>query len=329
MKKALALFGSFLILFTAQAAIKTVIGNAGTGWSNAANWTPGGIPQTGDEVIIPAGRTISVKGTIYTVPVILQIRIAGTLDFDPSGKLNLLIGSHVQLQSSSSWITSNGTSSELITINGITKYRGSTDGNINGPRYASTLTGVSPNGFDLGVLPVKLKELTGTSQNGKVQLQWLSEIETNLGNFVVERSANGRNWEQLNSTAPKGNGSKYEFTDIHPAAGINYYRLKSVDIDGHYEYSSVLSIQAQSTITNSFRYLEPAHSILISLMPGNHPALNAQIFSIDGKLQRQQQLAGGSNTSYQLPVDGLAKGMYVVVLKDRNQFVGSSKVVIR
>ena len=329
MKTALALIGSVVLFITSQAAVKTVIGNAGTGWNNAANWSPGGVPESGDEVVIPAGRTISVKGGIYPTAIILRIKIAGTLDFDPSGRLNLLSGSNVQLQSSTAWITSNGTSSELILINGVTKYRGSIDGNIQGPKYASAVTGTSPNGFDNGVLPVKLKEFTATIQGSKVLLSWMSELESELWGYKLERSSNGRSWQELSTISPKGSGSLYAFTDLQPVSGLNYYRLRSTDLDGQFEYSSILSVQMQTQSITKFQYLQPAEIILISLIAGNHPALSAQLFTFDGKLQRQQILAAGTNSSYQVSVNGLTKGMYVVVVKDRNQVLASGKVVVR
>ena len=88
-KNIVAILFSFLFYLPAHSTIKTVVGNTGTGWGNNANWSSAGVPVDGDEIIIPLGQTISVKGSFYTGTQNLEINVDGTLDFDPSGKLNL------------------------------------------------------------------------------------------------------------------------------------------------------------------------------------------------------------------------------------------------
>src|SRR4051812_21039855 len=53
-------FAAALLIFTgvnsAFAAAKTWNGSAGTDWNTAANWTPAGIPGTGDDVTCTNGN---------------------------------------------------------------------------------------------------------------------------------------------------------------------------------------------------------------------------------------------------------------------------------
>src|SRR5688572_6254628 len=74
---------------SAAATFTTVIGNAGTGWNISSNWSPAGVPVAGDSVYIPSGQVITVKGTIYAVGALIHVVVRGTLDFEPSGKLDL------------------------------------------------------------------------------------------------------------------------------------------------------------------------------------------------------------------------------------------------
>jgi hypothetical protein len=176
MKKAL-LFVLLLQAIHVQATIKIVVANLGQGWSNAANFLPSGVPQSGDTVRVPLAITISVKGNIYSVLPSLRIEVYGTLDFDPSGKLNLDYTSVVQLFATGR-ITTNGTSSEIITIGGAQKYNGQNDGTVLGPKYANggtalSVPGVDDGGFLPGVLPVKLLSFTLGTRGNEIRLSWM------------------------------------------------------------------------------------------------------------------------------------------------------------
>src|SRR5688572_19435392 len=98
MKTIYTAFFSFFIYSSVFAIKKTAIGNAGSGWNNAANWSPSGVPQGNDTATIPAGFTLSVKGNIYVgTPPGIFIDILGTLDFDNSGKIELSAAGIVNL----------------------------------------------------------------------------------------------------------------------------------------------------------------------------------------------------------------------------------------
>lgn len=76
-------------------------------------------------------------------------------------------------------------------------------------------------------------------------LNWQTASEENNAGFDIERSADGETFEKIGYVA--GNGttvetSNYNFFDEHPINGINYYRLKQMDMDGQYEYSEIRSV---------------------------------------------------------------------------------------
>ena len=39
----------------------------------------------------------------------------------------------------------------------------------------------------------------------------------------------------------------YQFTDDNPVQGLNFYRLKQVDIDGNFTYSNIVSLNFENT----------------------------------------------------------------------------------
>ncbi len=95
-------------------------------------------------------------------------------------------------------------------------------------------------------LPVELTEFTGSVQQGRARLEWTTTAETNSSHFELERSLDGRNYTRIARLQAAGNSFStrhYSFTDGERLAENNYYRLKSVDRDDHYKYSSVVLLK--------------------------------------------------------------------------------------
>jgi trimeric autotransporter adhesin len=95
-----------------------------------------------------------------------------------------------------------------------------------------------------GTLPVKLSSFTVTKTDNAAKLNWATAFELNSSHFVIERSTNGSNWYSIGTVAAKGNSTvttSYEMYDNAAARGINYYRLRQVDINGQFEISTVRS----------------------------------------------------------------------------------------
>lgn len=70
----------------------------------------------------------------------------------------------------------------------------------------------------------------------KVDVDWEVASENSDNRFVVERSYNGRNFEEIGSGQVRMEGSgdlnsglSYVLTDLKPMPGKNYYRLKQID----------------------------------------------------------------------------------------------------
>ena len=182
----LLFFITCLLSSQAFSEIKTAISNSSNGWSVASNWFPSGVPAHGDTIIIPVTFSLSVKGNIYnSTPPKLIIYVYGTLDFDPAGRIELADESEVYVYPGGS-ISTNGSSSERIIINGLTKFNGQTDGNISGPLFANASTGASPSGFvTFSVLPVKLVQFSHELESNNIQLHWTLIQETGILNYEL------------------------------------------------------------------------------------------------------------------------------------------------
>lgn len=95
------------------------------------------------------------------------------------------------------------------------------------------------------ILPVELIGFFGAVVGGAVQLNWETSYEYNSKEFIVQRSSDLMNYQDLGvvpAIGDSGERTKYSFVDPFPLQGVNYYRLKKVDRNGTFEYSKVLDI---------------------------------------------------------------------------------------
>ena len=100
-------------------------------------------------------------------------------------------------------------------------------------------------------LPVRLISFNLAKAENLVEVEWKISEAANVGHFTVEHSINGKSgWKSGANVAYIDGQSDYKFIDESPAPGINYYRLKTTDLDGSFEYSSIKSITMEEIQTS-------------------------------------------------------------------------------
>ena len=182
-------------------------------------------------------------------------------------------------------------------------------------------------------LPVNLAAFNVVKAGSTAQLSWKTLSEINNKGFAVERSADGITWNQLqfvNASTSGSNGASYSATDNSPLSGVNYYRLKQVDNDGKFTYSSTASVNFGSTDVVGFSfYPNPAKSqINVALQTVQSSNASLSIVNVDGKTVKTIALTSQqSNSNIQISVSDIAKGNYFLVLKDGST-VKSSKILV-
>jgi len=158
-------------------------------------------------------------------------------------------------------------------------------------------------------------------------LQWSTVSESNNRGFVVERSSNGTSWDSLAfvvSTSP-ANGAQYSYTDLNPGSNSVYYRLKQVDIDGHFSYSVIRMISFNSSAKISV-YPNPVRSSfkIISEKPIDVNA-KAFIYNYSGKLVRK---LNSNELNNPVNVNNLLSGNYFIKLENGDEKIQVSFIKI-
>ncbi len=117
-------------------------------------------------------------------------------------------------------------------------------------------------------LPIELIDFNCNLINpNTIQLNWKTATELNSHYFSIERSTDAINYQTIGNVIAAGNSlsiKNYSFIDEHALKDISYYRLKSVDIDGTYEYSPICSVTngGFDTFDNISIYPNPTNSLL-------------------------------------------------------------------
>jgi hypothetical protein len=209
----------------------------------AADAAPGSTSVTRVTGTALTGNSNNSIKRYYTINPSTNSGLNATLVFkydDRTAELNSLTESTLQLFKStdagSTWTLGAGTldaTANTITLNGITDFSMWTAGSSTSP------------------LPVELTSLTASVSGRDIALAWKTATEVNVSKFVVERSLNGK-WSTAGDVAAFGNSSSprnYSFVDKNLAVGKYTYRLKMVDNDGTYEYSTIMATAEVSVPT--------------------------------------------------------------------------------
>ncbi|WP_426493384.1 T9SS type A sorting domain-containing protein [Hymenobacter sp. 102] len=142
------------------------------------------------------------------------------------------------------------------------------------------------------LLPVQLVAFTARAQRGGVALQWRTASEINSDYFEVERSLDGRRFAPVGRVAARGNSTtlqQYAFTDATPPAGLLYYRLHQLDIDGTGHYSSV-EVVTDSSFGGLTLYPNPATATLqVQFRDALKGPITLRILDATGRVVWQQQ----------------------------------------
>jgi hypothetical protein len=96
------------------------------------------------------------------------------------------------------------------------------------------------------ILPVELSNFSSSINNGKVELSWKTSTENNNYGFDLERKfENNSDWIKIGFVKGSGNSNSpnsYSFLDSPLEIGTYKYRLKQIDLDGHFKYSNEIEV---------------------------------------------------------------------------------------
>jgi hypothetical protein len=181
-------------------------------------------------------------------------------------------------------------------------------------------------------LPVVLGSFSASlSTDNSVLVNWTTEQEVNSSYFSVERSSSGSDFKDIGTVAAKGNSaivSTYSFTDNSAQNGVNYYRLKMVDLDGSFVYSQV-SVVNSELVQNVRVFPNPASNYIYITLGGSVPTSSVRLLDLTGKILQEQRINSTTlNSTISMPVSNYAHGIYILQAIKADGTKWSTKITI-
>ncbi len=170
------------------------------------------------------------------------------------------------------------------------------------------------------ILPVKLISFTATTNGENNNLHWSTAEEKNSKYFEIERSKDGINFYPIGKVSTKGTASinNYSYTDDSPLFPVNYYRLKIVDLDGKFEYSSI-KVLKNSNFSIGLVSNPVTTSLAFKIFSDKEEVLKSSIISSDGKkLQELSFKVYRGKQTKEVPLYNLPKGNYFLEIRRNN-----------
>jgi hypothetical protein len=190
--------------------------------------------------------------------------------------------------------------------------------------YEHTFNSVELSAFGIGnpptlyALPITLLEFNGIYQKNKGDLlSWKVTNQVNVNSYELESSTDGIHFAKTGSVTAINNNShdiSYDYLDLNYVQGNNYYRLKTIDNDGHFVYSSIVLINVNEKGSSIIIYPNPVKDILFVNHKGGSKEIKILVSDATGRVVYQSKTM--VNNPLKIPVRNLSKGEYILRIYD-------------
>lgn len=193
------------------------------------------------------------------------------------------------------------------------------------PNNSLIFAGGIGDGFDFNqflqspIFAVELLSFDGIYDNGESWLTWITETEINNSHFELERSVDGRLFEQIAAVPGAGTTSEmqiYEYRDPVAYLALEqqklYYRLRQVDFDGRFAYSNVVEVRLSPILNSARVFPNPvSKTLFLQLQASVNYPVSVQLFDLHGRQIRQSSFPASPGANlFQVELGDLPEGAY-------------------
>lgn len=177
---------------------------------------------------------------------------------------------------------------------------------------------------DATFLPIELLDFRARLQHKNTALlEWETGSEENINGFYIEQALPSTGipvFEEIAFVGSKGaaNIASYYTHEVpNLVAGVHYFRLKQVEEDGYYTYSTIRAVRVNKDYASVVMYPNPTnHTVTIEL--GAFPKENVTIDILNNLGQTVLTKKNRRTQSIQLDLSQLASTSYMVKVKFGN-----------
>ena len=159
-----------------------------------------------------------------------------------------------------------------------------------------------------------------------VKLQWATTNEYLPSKYVVERSNDGRQFEEMSDLKSQNkNNNTYQYDDTDPKMGRAFYRIKHLESDGKISYSeikkSVIYINGSEPV---MAYPNPVgNQLFVELLDVENTEGVIEVYNAQGSLVASQKFTK-EQARYEISTAALSAGNYILRIR---QSSGETKAI--
>jgi hypothetical protein len=293
------------ILVPAQLVSKTN-GN----WTSSNTWEPAAVPAAGSELVIMPDHQVTIGSNLTYTGDPMRVDVHGTWRFNGGGAKITLPDNSLIIVHPGGRVISNapGASgvSQTISIGSTVFWQGGANSEVTGPQA-----------WPESPMPVELISFQAQASPNGVLARWSTASESNSSHFDLQRSRDAEEWMSAAMVDAAGHSTQirdYQMEDATVGAGLWYYRLLQVDLDGSERiyHTVAVDVAARKTIMQCHAGEPGGGTLQVWLEQALPEDATAQLVDLAlGRTVPLQLLhASGASATYRMPE--LTKGIYLV-----------------
>ncbi len=184
------------------------------------------------------------------------------------------------------------------------------------------------------ILNTNLNSFSAALVQSNAVLSWSATAANDFSHFEIEKSNDGRNFNSIATLQADNTGSilNYNFTDPEKIIAINFYRLKLIDKNGLFSYSSAIAVSNKNIDFEIKSITNPVTNYLTAeyILPKDGKVM-INLQDILGKSIRQYELKGskGLNKSRLDNLNDLPMGTYIISVSYNNSVINKRFIKMR
>ena len=320
-------FDQSILKINETANLSAVIGNFSSLVKTGTNLTPNDASFT---IVIPA--ELRVKGTVIAPQVPFQTVVSGpTLRPDGTTTIVITVPSGIPKGASMTVVIPVVGFKESIsnvtyaTMKVASDLSGTPSGNILPENDTRSSAVVVANALPVTLVSFNVSKTGEDPEGAAAVLRWTTTEEVGSDRFDIEHSRDGKQWTLVGSVSSHGDSrarNDYDFTHSNPVSGTNYYRLKMVDKNLTFAYSSIRHLDFSNS--KLLIYPNPVAETLIISSDEIDKISQVQLLNLSGTIVYDS----GSKGAKTVDVRKMITGTYILKITRTDDSVSNQKVLI-
>lgn len=177
-------------------------------------------------------------------------------------------------------------------------------------------------------VPVRIVDFNAINNSGVVNAALQVANQQGMDYYQLQKSVDGRNFSDVEAQKQSATAAtNYNFNDVTPANGANFYRIKAKDRNGEIFYSVVKRVDIVSKL--GYAVKSQGSHVVLQANTNEAAKINVSVVNAAGKsvLSNAYQLTKGVNLLPLHEMDNMPSGMYFIVVTENGVRTFTGKAV--